>query len=165
VLPIALDPTTVRVGLAGKGEGLERRRKLLSEGGVEQPVAVDDGTALAGLSLLFVAGLDRASSAALADRARAAGVLVNVEDVPDLCNFHVPAIVRRGDLAFTVSTNSKAPGLSRLLRETLGRLFGPEWEERTNTIAAARTEWREQGLAPDAVSQRLRDLVYREGWL
>lgn len=165
MLPIALDPTTVRIGLAGKGEGLERRRRLLAEGGVERPVAVDEGTTLEGLSLLFVAGLDRASSAALVDRARVAGVLVNVEDVPDLCNFHVPAIVRRGDLAFTVSTNSKAPGLSRLLRETLGRLFGPEWEERTNTIAAARTEWREQGLAPDAVSQRLRDLVYREGWL
>jgi precorrin-2 dehydrogenase/sirohydrochlorin ferrochelatase len=165
VLPIALDPTTVRVGLAGQGEGLERRRRLLSEGGVEQPALVDEGTALDGLSLLFVAGLDRASSAALADRARAAGVLVNVEDVPDLCNFHVPAIVRRGDLAFTVSTNSKAPGLSRLLRERLGRLFGPEWEERMNTVAAARTEWRQQGLAPDAVSQRLRDLVHGKGWL
>ncbi len=165
MLPIALDHTTVRIGLAGQGEGLERRRKLLAEGGVERPVTVDEGTALDGLSLLFVAGLDRASSAALADRARAAGVLVNVEDVPDLCNFHVPAILRRGDLAFTVSTNSKAPGLSRLLREALGRLFGPEWVERTNTVAAARAEWRQQGLAPDAVSQRVRDLVYAEGWL
>jgi precorrin-2 dehydrogenase/sirohydrochlorin ferrochelatase len=144
---------------------LERRRRLLAEGGVDRPVPVDEGTALDGLSLLFVAGLDRTSSAALADRARAAGVLVNVEDVPDLCNFHVPAILRRGDLAFTVSTNSKAPGLSRLLRETLGRLFGAEWEERTNTIAAARTEWRQQGLTPDAVSQRVRDLVQGEGWL
>jgi precorrin-2 dehydrogenase/sirohydrochlorin ferrochelatase len=165
VLPIALDPTTVRIGLAGHGEGLERRRRLLAEGGVEQPVPVDEGTALDGLSLLFVAGLDRASSAALADRAGSAGVLVNVEDVPDLCNFHVPAILRRGDLAFTVSTNSKAPGLSRLLRERLGRLFGPEWEDRTNTIAAARTEWRQQGLAPDAVSQRMRNLVHEKGWL
>jgi len=165
VLPIALDPTTVRVGLAGKGEGLERRRRLLAEGGVERPVAVAEGTTLEGLSLLFVAGLDRASSAALVERARVAGVLVNVEDVPDLCNFHVPAILRRGDLAFTVSTNSKAPGLSRLLREALGRLFGPEWEERTNTIAAERAAWRQQGLAPDAVSQRVRDLVHGEGWL
>lgn len=165
MLPIALDPTTVRIGLAGQGEGLERRRRLLAGGGVEQPVSVEEGTPLEGLSLLFVAGLDRASSAALAERARAAGALVNVEDVPDLCNFHVPAILRRGDLAFTVSTNSKAPGLSRLLRERLGRLFGPEWEERTNTIAAARTDWRQQGLAPDAVSQRVRDLVHREGWL
>ena len=101
MLPIALDPTTVRIGLAGQGEGRERRRRLLAEGGVEQPVLVDEGTALDGLSLLFVAGLDRASSAALADRAGAAGVLVNVEDVPELglgCATVGPEVLRERQL-------------------------------------------------------------------
>lgn len=164
MLPISLDPTTVRVGLAGAGEGLERRRSLLAQGGVE-PVTVHDGTALEGLSLLFIAGLDRSVAASLAGRAKAQGVLVNVEDVPELCNFHVPAIVRRGDLALTVSTNGKAPGLSRLLREKLEQVFGPEWEARTDKVAVARAGWRAEGLAPDAVSGRTRDLAVREGWL
>jgi precorrin-2 dehydrogenase / sirohydrochlorin ferrochelatase len=164
VLPIALDPTTIRIGLAGKGEALERRRRLLTEGGVE-PVLMDEGASLNGLSLLFVAGLDRAKAEALAVRARAQGILVNVEDVPDLCNFHVPAIVRRGDLALTVSTNGKAPGLSRLLREKLEQVFGPEWERRTSAVATARMGWRAEGLAPDLVSRRTRELVAREGWL
>jgi precorrin-2 dehydrogenase/sirohydrochlorin ferrochelatase len=164
VLPIALDPTTIRIGLAGSGEGLKRRRALLAAGGVEA-VMVDQETPLEGLSLLFVAGLDRPAATALAQRAQSKGVLVNVEDMPELCNFHVPAIVRRGDLAFTVSTSGKAPGLARLLREKLEALFGAEWTGRTGDIAAARAAWRAEGVAPEIVSRRTRDLVAREGWL
>jgi precorrin-2 dehydrogenase/sirohydrochlorin ferrochelatase len=159
-----LDPTTVRIGLAGKGEALARRRAFLSQGGVE-PVRIDPEDPLDGLGLLFVAGLDRAMSAALAARAKAAGILVNVEDVPELCNFHVPAVVRRGDLALTISTSGKAPGLSRLLREKLAQDFGAEWGVRLDAVAEARAGWRAEGLAPEAVSQRTRDLVAREGWL
>lgn len=157
MLPIAIDPQTVRVGLAGAGEGLARRRALLAEAGVEP---VDPPYAV-----LFIAGLGRAASEGLAREARAEGVLVNVEDLPELCDFHVPAILRRGDLAFTVSTNGKAPGLSRLLREWLGRAFGLEWTGRMDRIAAAREGWRGAGLPPDEVSRRTRDLVARESWL
>lgn len=157
MLPIAIDPQTVRVGLTGHGEGMARRRALLAEAGVE-PVDPPH-------TVLFIAGLDRAQSEALASDARAKGVLVNVEDMPDLCDFHMPAILRRGDLAFTVSTNGKAPGLSRLLREWLGRTFGVEWTGRMSEVAAAREGWRGEGLAPDEVSRRTRDMVGREGWL
>jgi precorrin-2 dehydrogenase/sirohydrochlorin ferrochelatase len=164
VLPIAIDPTTIRVGLAGTGEGLERRHALLADGGVD-PVMVDEGTPLKGLSLLFVAGLEQSRAAALARQAQSEGVLVNVEDMPGLCNFHVPAIVRRGDLAIMVSTSGRAPGLARLLREKLEDLFGTEWSGRTDAIAAARAAWRAEGLAPELVSRRTRDLVAGEGWL
>src|ERR1700733_15351507 len=161
MLPIALDPTIIRVGLIGAGEGLARRRAFLAESGVEAP----EQGAVDGLHVLFVAGLDHARSAALAAEARARGVLVNVEDVPELCDFHVPAVVRRGDLALTVSTNGRAPGLSRLLREWLARVFGPEWTGRLDEAARAREGWRAEGLAPSEVSERTRDLVVRQGWL
>jgi precorrin-2 dehydrogenase / sirohydrochlorin ferrochelatase len=161
MLPITLDPKTVRVGLAGAGEGLARRRALLAEAGVEAPEpGLSDG-----LRVLFVAGLDREPAAALAAQARAKGVLVNVEDVPELCDFHVPAVVRRGDLALTVSTNGRAPGLSRILREWLARMFGPEWNGRMGEVARAREGWRAEGLAPSEVSTRTRDFVARQGWL
>jgi precorrin-2 dehydrogenase / sirohydrochlorin ferrochelatase len=161
VLPLAIDPRTVRVGLIGAGEGLARRRAFLAESGVEAPEpGLSDG-----LRVLFVAGLDRERSAALAAQAWAKGVLVNVEDVPELCDFHVPAVVRRGDLALTVSTNGRAPGLSRLLREWLARVFGPEWTGRLDEVARARENWRAAGLAPSDVSERTRDLVARQGWL
>jgi precorrin-2 dehydrogenase/sirohydrochlorin ferrochelatase len=161
VLPIALDPTVIRVGLIGAGEALARRKAFLEESGVEAP---EEGL-LVGLHVLFVAGLDLRRSTALAAEARAKGILVNVEDIPALCDFHVPAVVRRGDLALTVSTNGRAPGLSRLLREWLARIFGPEWTGRMDAVARARDGWRAEGLAPDDVSRRTRDLVAQEGWL
>jgi precorrin-2 dehydrogenase/sirohydrochlorin ferrochelatase len=164
VLPIAIDPTVLHIGLAGAGEGLARRRATLAQGGVV-PVPVPLDGSLAGLHLLFVAGLERSPAAALAARARAASILVNVEDVPELCDFHMPAVVRRGDLALTVSTSGKAPGLARLLREWLERAVGTEWQDRLERLAVMRAGWRSDGLGPSEVSRRIRELVVREGWL
>ncbi len=164
MLPITLDPKTVRIGLAGSGEGLARRQALLAEAGVVA-VPVTDEASLEGLRAVFVAGLERTAAASLAARARALGILVNVEDVPELCDFHVPAILRRGDLTLTASTGGRAPGMARLLREWLDRAFGPEWQGRLDDVSAARADWRRAGLAPAEVSRRTRDLIAREGWL
>ena len=164
MLPVSLDPTVLRIGLAGAGGSLAKRRATLAQSGVE-PVAVEPDARLTGLHLLFVAGLEKPVAAALAARARAQGILVNVEDVPGLCDFHVPAIVRRGDLALTVSTSGKAPGLARIWREWLERTFGAEWQRRLDRLAEVRTGWRAEGHAPDEISRRTRDLVAREGWL
>ena len=92
MLPIVLNPVTLKAGLAGQGEARDRRAALLAEAGVEArllPMPVPDDL-LAGLQVLFVAGLGEGESRDLARRARAAGVLVNVEDVLPLCDFHVP---------------------------------------------------------------------------
>ena len=168
MLPIVLDPTAIRIGVAGTGEGLKRRLELLSGAGV-QNLAVFDRVPLreelAGLSVLFVAGLAAGPSRELASAARSAGVLVNVEDQTDLCDFHVPASVRRGDLLFTVSTGGQSPGLSRLLREELEHHFGPEWADRMDEIARSRSGWRTAGIDPGGVSERTRALVKEKGWL
>src|SRR5262249_59751303 len=108
MLPIVLSSVALKVVVAGKGEGLKRRLTLLKESAVS-PTAVFDDTIpaadeLAGVHLVFVAGLDEHLSSALAKLARARGALVNVEDQPALCDFHVPASVRRGDLIITAST-------------------------------------------------------------
>src|ERR1700760_729485 len=103
MLPIVLNPVTVKAGLAGLGEARDRRAALLAEAGVEArllPENPPDGL-LAPLQVLFVAGLDEGMSRDLATRARALGVLVNVEDNIPLCDFHIPAVVRRGELLLT----------------------------------------------------------------
>lgn len=158
MLPIVVDPNRLAVGLAGRAEPLARRRALLQDAGIS-PIEIAAEGSLPDIGLLFVAGLDEATSQALAEQARARNIPVNVEDVPALCDFHVPAIVRRGDLLLTVSTGGAAPGLSKLIRENIEKLFGPVWENHLSVIAAARKGWRGEGLAPPDVSRRTRELV------
>src|ERR1700722_21012152 len=118
----------MKTGQACRGEALARRAALLAEAGVEARLlsAEASDTVLEGLQLLFVAGLPEGEARLLAGRARALGLLVNVEDILPLCDFHVPAIVRRGELLLTASTGGGAPGLARALREHLADEFGPE---------------------------------------
>jgi len=167
MLPLILNPLRLRTGLVGRGAALAGRAALLAEAGVEARLLSPDASdeLLAPLQLLFVAGLDEGEARHLAARARAFGVLVNVEDVLPLCDFHVPAIVRQGDLLLTASTGGAAPGLSRALREHLTQSFGPEWGERVNDLAAERARFRSQGLNPSEVSQKIRSLVVEKGWL
>jgi precorrin-2 dehydrogenase/sirohydrochlorin ferrochelatase len=167
MLPITLNPHAAKAGLIGAGDALARRTALLAEAGVEARLLPADASddALEVLNLLFVAGLPEGESRALAARARALGVLVNVEDMLPLCDFHVPAIVRRGDLMLTASTGGQVPGLSRRLREQLAGQFGPEWTVRLRDLAVARARWRAEGLSPADVSRMVRAKVESEGWL
>ena len=169
MLPIVLDPRALRVGVAGAGAGFTRRLELLSRAEVS-PAALFRGRPpgsdeLSGLNLLFVAGLDESASLSAAQAARQAKVLVNVEDQPAICDFHVPAQVKRGDLLFTVSTGGRSPGLARALREDLERRFGPEWDEKLDQVAEARAKWRSQGISPAEISERTREFLGAKGWL
>ncbi len=167
MLPIVLDQDEIAAGLAGAGDGAARRRALLEEAGIT-PIAIDadaPAEALGRLTILLVAGLERETAARLAARARAIGVLVNVEDEPALCDFHVPAILRRGDLTVSVSTGGRAPGLARLLREWLEKKLHLEWSARLDDIGQARAAWREAGHSPSEVSQKTRALVAGKEWL
>jgi precorrin-2 dehydrogenase len=164
VLPLIIDPRSAKIGLSGQGEGLQRRQAILRAAGVTPASVVPDGP-LDGLSVLFVAGLDRPASEALARRARSHGILVNVEDMPELCDFNMPAIVRRGDLMLTVSTHGRAPGLARRLREWLEERFGAEWEARLVELGIARDRWRAEGLRATEIGERTRQLIDQKGWL
>jgi precorrin-2 dehydrogenase/sirohydrochlorin ferrochelatase len=165
LLPIVLNETAVSVGLAGTGDAFARRRAMLEESGVTPALIASNAKRLDDLTILFVAGLSVAASARLANLARARGVLVNVEDVPALCDFHVPAAIRRGDLVLTVSTGGKSPGLAKLIHEWLEQRLGLEWSERLKEISQARASWRATGQPPSAVAQRTRDFVREREWL
>ncbi len=55
------------------------------------------------------------------------GVLCNVVDDPEHCDFFYPAVARRGDLQIAISTGGQSPALARRLRADLERQFGPEY--------------------------------------
>ncbi len=93
---------------------------------------------LDGAVMVIAATDDRDANALVSNDAKAANVLVNVVDVPDLCGFIVPANVRRGDLTISVSTNGKSPALTKLVKERIGELFGPEYGELTKLMGEMR---------------------------
>jgi siroheme synthase-like protein len=59
--------------------------------------------------------------------AEARAMLVNVVDVPPLCNFILPAVVRTGPLAIAISTAGASPALAKRMKGEIGELFGEEY--------------------------------------
>lgn len=166
MLPIVLTANKP-VGLAGQGAGLERRRQTIEQAGLEwRPVSPGASPEdLEDYSALFVAGLSRGAAAQLARAARRAGILVNVEDEPELCDFFVPAVVRRGDLLISVSTSGRAPGLAKLVRQWIEQRLGAEWGGRLSELSSKRRAWRRGGASMPEVAARTASFVGQRGWL
>ena len=61
--------------------------------------------------------------------AEARAMLVNVVDVPPLCNFILPAIVRTGPLAIAVSTAGSSPALAKRMKREIAEQFGDAYAE------------------------------------
>jgi precorrin-2 dehydrogenase/sirohydrochlorin ferrochelatase len=82
---------------------------------------------LEGAFLVYAATNDDALHARIAAEAHAAGVLLNVVDRPQLCDFITPSVVERGDLMIATSTSGASPALAKRIRRELEDLFGPEY--------------------------------------
>lgn len=94
-------------------------RRLATEGKlelVERPYAPGDA---AGHAVVFVATDDRRVSEAVAEETRALGIWLNAADEPDLCDFTLPSVGRRGPITVAVSTAGLAPAVARTLRRQL----------------------------------------------
>jgi siroheme synthase-like protein len=64
---------------------------------------------------------------AVFDDAERRAMLVNIVDVPPLCNFILPAIVRTGPLAIAISTAGASPALAKRMKREVSELFGEEF--------------------------------------
>ena len=82
---------------------------------------------LAGAILVFAAAGDPRVNRQVAQDCRNQGKLVNVADDPDLCDYFVPAAVRRGRLAIAVSTAGASPALAARIRDRLSGMFPAGW--------------------------------------
>jgi len=105
----------------------------------QRPYAPGD---CAGAALVLSATNDPAVSRAVWQEASAAGILVNTADEPALCDFIMPAVIRRGDLTIAISTGGASPALAARLRERFSRILGPEYGQLLRMLAEARPEIR-----------------------
>ncbi len=111
------------VVISGSGEAAEAKLRLF-EGSPARIVRLEGDGALrpdayAGARLAFVADADRAFAEAACAAARVAGVLVNVADRPDLCDFTTPAVIDRGEVVAAIGTGGASPMLATLLRNDI----------------------------------------------
>ena len=120
----------------------------------------------AGYRIVYIGDMSESEARNIVDLAHSFGALVNVHDIKALCDFHVPARLVRGDLQITVSTNGRAAGLSRILRDHLAnRVFGPDWAAKVSSLGAARDEWCSSGASFDDLVHRTEKFVTDRGWL
>jgi precorrin-2 dehydrogenase / sirohydrochlorin ferrochelatase len=89
--------------------------------------------------IAFAATGDAEVDRTIAGEARALRVPINVADEPELCDFFMPSVVRRGDLQIAISTSGASPALASRIRRDLQAIIGPEYETVTQIMRAART--------------------------
>jgi siroheme synthase-like protein len=74
------------------------------------------------------------------DAAINAEKLLNVVDVPKLCNFYVPAMVRRGPVVVSISTGGSSPMLAKRLKQELQSVVGLEYGQLAILMGSLREE-------------------------
>jgi siroheme synthase-like protein len=103
-------------------------RALAAEGSIEWESAPTPAPPTSRASSWSIAATDDTEvNIGVYDDAEQRAMLVNVVDVPPLCNFILPAIVRTGPLAIAISTAGASPALAKRMKREISELFGEEY--------------------------------------
>jgi siroheme synthase-like protein len=125
-------------------------RDLLAQGAIRHVAREYRGGDRAGYDLLFVATDNSEINAAVSSEARSLRIWVNSADDPDHCDFILPAVIRRGDLAVAVSTGGVSPAVTRAIREELDEYFHADYARFVQIAGEVRKELREKSVSPGA---------------
>ena len=146
-LPLFIRLQGRSVILIGDGDAADAKRRLLERAGA---VVTDDP--LARVALAFVAIEDDAEAIAVADVLKSRGLLVNVVDKPDLCDFTTPAIVDRDPVIIAIGTGGASAGLAKAVRQRIEAMLPPALGQLANGLFAARGAMRTR--RPDGSTRR-----------
>ena len=116
---------------------------------------------LGGASLIVVATSSSETNELIFREAQQRGILCNVVDVPDQCDFYYPAVVRRGDLQIAISTSGQSPSLAQKLRQQLEKQFGPAYANWVAELGETRREVLRSTLDPERKRYLLHSLASR----
>jgi precorrin-2 dehydrogenase/sirohydrochlorin ferrochelatase len=159
--PVNLDLAGRRVLVVGGGEIAARKVSGLLRAGAVVTVVAPDAVAeiaqdpdvrwhqreyrrgeVASYRLAITATDDPAVNRQVARDGEAANVLVNSADDPANCSFILPAVVRRGDLQLTVSTNGRSPAFASWARRRLEETFTDTHAQLLELLGEVREELR-----------------------
>lgn len=137
-------------------------REWAREGKIELELRPYRSSDLEGVFLTVVATSSRSLNERIYGDAQARRVLCNVVDVPDLCDFFYPSVVRRGDLQIAVSTSGQSPSLAQKIRQQLEKQFGPAYAAWVAELGETRKLILASDLDPEQKLELLHSLASRE---
>jgi precorrin-2 dehydrogenase / sirohydrochlorin ferrochelatase len=100
--------------------------------------------------LIIGATSDEKLNLRISEDAEKKNLLCNIADVPEACNFILPAIVTRGDLIIAISTSGNSPAFAKKLRKILEKQFGEEYAILLKLMGAIRKKLLAQAHEPEA---------------
>lgn len=137
-----------RVVVVGDGDTAAAKRRLVERAG---GICVGESEAHHA-RLAFVALDDETEAEAAQLRLKRRGLLVNVADRPDLCDFTLPSVLERGDVLVAVSTGGASAGLAKQLRLRLESLLPASLGALAEALKQARDRLRNRW--PDPAERR-----------
>ena len=108
-------------------------------------------------ALVFAATNQRAVNSTVSDAARAQGILVNVADDPELCDFIVPSIIRKGPIVIAISTSGTLPMLAKKLRKEIEATLS-----RDHVRYAAKVGWLRKVLMSNVKDRPKRQRILKD---
>lgn len=116
--------------------------ELAREGGISHLAREYRAGDLDGAALVVAATDDGTTNEMVFQHGLEGSLLVNVVDKPDLCNFIVPSVVRRGDLTIAISTSGKSPAMAKWIRQEIESAYPDEFATYLDTLADVRAQLR-----------------------
>lgn len=92
------------------------------------------------VQLVVVAVDNKELGAQIRRDAHQRGLLVNVADTPELCDFYLGSIVQKGNLKVAISTNGKSPTIAKRLKETFNEVIPEEMDDVLQNMEKIRTK-------------------------
>jgi precorrin-2 dehydrogenase/sirohydrochlorin ferrochelatase len=139
-------------------------REWAEAGKIELELRPFSSSDLDGKFLAVVATASRSLNERIYLEAQQRGVLCNEVDVPELCDFFYPAVVRRGDLQIAISTAGQSPSLAQKLRQQLERQFGEGYAAWVEQLGATRRLVLASDLDKETKLELLHSLASREAF-
>jgi precorrin-2 dehydrogenase/sirohydrochlorin ferrochelatase len=146
VTVVSLDPTP-------------RLKKMVAERSVILRERAYRSADLKGMFLVIGATDDEKLNRQISKDAEQIGILCNIADRPEACNFILPSIVQRGDLVITISTSGQSPALAKHIRRKMEAQFGGEYADFLLLMGAIRKKLLSQTHEPEAHKALFNQLI------
>lgn len=137
----------------------QQLKKMAAEGSITLKERAYRTVDLKDMFLVIGATDDEKLNRQISEEAEQIGILCNIADRPEACNFILPSVVQRGDLVITISTSGQSPALAKRLRRKLEAQFGEEYADFLLLMGAIRKKLLSQAHEPEAHKALFNQLI------